>query len=262
MEKLLQKLGLTENQAKVYLGFLKSGEKMAADIAKKLRMDKSSVYRAVDELTKQGLLIVNPKKRGTTYKAASPEVLKEMLNIKKIELESQANSIKQLIDQLKKATQDERNTFILVEKGLGAVQQSMNRTLDAALKADKVIREKYRLDYPYFLDKEHVAFVNAFAQKRIQKGVSIRQLINFADKTVFAPIMKISQKLLKEIRLVPKELDDYHALRIGGDNVTIISFDKNKDYIVITINDPFVASLMKSMFDFIWNKSEVYTSST
>lgn len=259
MENLLQQLGLTENETKVYLAFLKHGEKVAADIARLLKMDKSSAYRAVETLTSKSLLIPNPKTRGTTYTAASPEVLKELIKAKQIELNSQLSSINQLIDTIKN-TQKDRGTYILVEKGLAAVQRSMNRTLEAAIKGDKIIKEKYRLDFPYFFDKSHRAFVDDFAKRRIKAGVSIQQIVNFAGRGFFSPIMKTDKKLLKEIHLMPKEMeDDFDGVRIGGDNVTIISFDKNKDYIVVTINDPFVAKTMRSMFDFIWKHSQVYT---
>lgn len=258
MENLLQQLGLTENETKVYLSFLKVGEKTAAELSRILKMDKSSTYRAVETLITKSLLIPNPRARGTTYSAANPDVLKELIKIKQIELNSQLTSINELINSLKQSSQD-RGTYILVEKGLSAVQRSMNRTLESAIKGDKIIKEKYRLDFPYFFRKEHRLFVNDFAQRRIKAGVTIRQIVNFAKQDYFTPIMKNDKKLLKEIRLMPKEMEkDFDGIRIGGDNITIISFDKNKDYIVVTINDSFVAQTMNAMFDFIWDHSQVY----
>lgn len=259
MEKLLGQLGLSKNQAEVYLAFLKSGEKVAAEISRDLKMDKSSCYRAVNELVQKNLLIPKLKKRGTTYKAANPEVLQELLNNKKTELESMSISIKHLIENLKFQSSSSRTTFIKVEKGIEAVKSSMERNLEEAYKSDKIIREKYRLDYPYFKDKGHIKFVNDFAQRRIKMGVSIRQIVNFAGQKVFAPIMKTSPKLLKEIRLMPKDLKDFNSMRVSGKVTCITSFDDKKDYIVITISDKYVAELTKNLFDFAWNRSEVYS---
>ena len=258
MEKTLLDLGLRENQVKVYLAFLRSGEKMAAEIARELKMDKSSCYRAVEELMEKNMLVPNSKRRGTTYEASNPEVLQELLNNKKTEFEGMSISIKHLIEMLKSQTSTFRNTYIKVEKGIQAIRNSMERNLEEALNSDKIIREKYRLDYPYFKDKEHVAWVNQFAQRRIKLGVSIRQIVNFAGSTTFAPIMKTSPKLLKEIRLMPEDIRDFNSMRVSGNWTSITSFDDKKDYIVITIYDKYVAELTKNLFDFVWNRSEVY----
>lgn len=220
-------------------------------------MDKSSAYRAVEELVEKRLLIPTPKKRGTTYEAANPEVLNELILNKKVELESQTISLNNFIAEIKKQSSN-RTTFIKVEKGIEAVRNAMDMDLESAINSDRLIREKYRLDHPYFTNPEHVKFVNNYIKKRINNKVSIKQLVHFAGKKVFSSIMKTSPSLLKEIRLMPKDIIDFNAFRIAGDTTHITSFDEKKDYIVIIITDKFVTELMKNLFDFVWNRSELY----
>ncbi len=258
MNTVLNQIGLTENEADIYLAFLKHKEQTAAAIARILHMDKSSCYRAVESLVTKGLLVTIPRKRGTTHSAASPEVLKELLSTRQLELKNQEQPLDLFIKKITKDAEGKRTTFIKVEKGIEAVRSSMDASLSAAVAAEKVIKERYRLDYPYFNDKEHVRWVNEFAKRRIQSGVSIQQIVDFAGRDVFAPIMKTDAKLLKEIRLMPKKMNDMQGVRIAGDTVCIISFDESKDYVVITIKDKFVAQLMESMFDFIWERSDLY----
>jgi hypothetical protein len=121
-----------------------------------------------------------------------------------------------------------------------------------------MIKEFYRLSFPYFQDKDHTKWVNEFAKRRIKAGVSIRQIVDFAGLDVFAPIMKSDKKLLKEIHLMPKEMKGMYGLRISGDVIHIISFDKDQNYIDITIRDTYVALLINSLFDFLWERSEKY----
>lgn len=256
MNEILKEIGLSNNESKIYLAYLKKGVGTAAKIAQELALDKSSSYRAVENLEKLGLLISNPKKRGTTYEPANVEVLKEILNKKKTELKLQETKLEDFINKIKKQNSLTRNTYIKVEKGLLAVQQSMDASLDAAFNADKLIRERYSLDYPYFYDKVHIRWVNDFAKRRITKRVNIKQIVNFAGNNNFAPIMKTAKALLKEIRLMPEGMNDDHSLRISGDLVVIISFDEKKDYVVITIKDKYVAELMSTIFDFIWTNSK------
>ena len=259
MNTILEQIGLTQNESNVYLAFLKHKEKTAAEIARILKMDKSSCYRAVESLVEKRLLITIPRLRGTTHSAVSPEVLKELLNQKKRELATQEQDLTQLINQLSHEHFDKRSTFIKVEKGIQAIRDGMDRNLEAAIASDKMIKEQYRLSFPYFKDKEHTAWVNDFAKRRIKAGVSIRQIVDFSGgEELFSPIMRTDKKLLKEIRLMPKEMKTLHGLRVSGDITNIISFDKDDNYIDITIKDKYVTELITSIFDFVWERSEKY----
>ena len=255
---ILEQIGLTANESAVYLAFLKRKEKTAAEIARIIKMDKSSCYRAVKSLVEKKLLITTPRPRGTTHSAVSPEVMREPLNQKKRDLAAQEEDLTQLISQLSCEHVDKRSTYIEVEKGIQAVRDGMDRNLEAAMAGDKMIREQYRLSFPYFKDKEHIDWVNAFARRRIKAGISIRQIVDFAGSDDFAPIMKTDKRLLKEIRLMPREMKGLHGLRVSGDITSLISFDEKKDYIVITVKDTYVEQLMNTLFDFVWERSEKY----
>ncbi len=255
---LLRTIGLTQNESAVYLMFLKHKQKTAAEVSRLLHMDKSSCYRAVESLVTQGLLITTPKKRGTTQSAVSPEILKELYHQKLSTLKQKESELDRFVSQLLKQDESKRSTFIKVETGIEAIRNGMDQNLDAAICSSKVIKEFYRLSFPYFQDKDHIKWVNAFAKRRIAAGVSIRQIVDFAGVDTFAPIMKSDKKLLKEIHLMPKEMKGLYGVRISGDITHIISFDKQQNYIDITIKDTYVTLLMNSLFDFMWERSKKY----
>jgi len=258
MNTTLTNLGLTENESAVYLALLKHKEKTSAEIARLISMDKSSCYRAVETLVARGLLITTPKKRGTTHTAVSPEVLKELHAQKMSSFKQEESELDRYITQLLKLDESRRSTFIKVETGIEAIRNGMDQNLEAAKKSNKLIKEFYRLSFPYFKDKNHEKWVNEFAKRRISSGVSIRQIVDFADVNTFAPIMKTDKKLLKEIHLMPKEMKGMYGVRMSGDITHIISFDKDNNYIDITIKDTYVTLLMNSLFDFMWARSEKY----
>lgn len=258
MNTILNQIGLTQNESTVYLTFLKHKETTTAEIARILHMDKSSCYRAVETLIAKSLLITLPKKRGTTHTAVSPEVLKELHHHRFSQLKQQESELDLFVSQLLKQDESSRNTFIKVETGIEAIRNGMDQNLEAAKKSTKLIKEFYRLSFPYFQDKGHQKWVNEFLKRRVKAGVSIRQIVDFADINTFAPIMKTDKKLLKEIHLMPKELKGLYGVRISGDITHIISFDKNNNYIDISIKDTYVTLLMNSLFDFMWERSEPY----
>lgn len=258
MNTILSQLGLTENESAVYLAFLKQGQQTAAKIARLLHMDKSSCYRAVESLVEWGLLLTHPKKRGTTHEAVSPNVLKDIYHLKLHSFKQQESELDQFVSQLLKQNEEHRNTFIRVETGIEAIRNGMDQNLEAAKNSTKMIKEFYRLSFPYFKDKQHIQWVNEFAKRRIAAEVSIRQIVDFAGSTTFAPIMKTDKKLLKEIHLMPKEMKGLYGVRISGDLTNIISFDKQQNYIDITIKDTYVTLLINSLFDFMWARSKKY----
>jgi len=254
----LTQLGLTQNESSVYLAFLKHKEKTSAEIARLLNMDKSSCYRAVEELVEKGLLITVPKKRGTTHTAVSPKVLKELFHLKLFAFKQQESELDRFVDSLVKQDESKRSTFIKVESGIQAIRNGMDQNLEAAIKTKTIIKEFYRLSFPYFQDVEHKKWVNEFAKRRIGANISTRAIVDFAGKTVFSGLMKTDEKLLKEIRLMPEEFKGLYGIRISGDVTHIISFDKDQNYIDITIKDTYVTLLMNSLFDFMWERSEKY----
>jgi sugar-specific transcriptional regulator TrmB len=257
MDTLLQQLGLTENETKVYLAFLKHGEKVAAEISRILKMDKSSTYRAVETLITKSLLIPNPKIRGTTYSSANLEVLKKLITNKKIELETQSQTLNMLINQLKSSSNNETKTFIKVEKGIEAIKQSFADSLECK---EKIIREKWSSNHPDLKEKNYVNFIYKTAELRIQKGILMRELSYTHEQTMYPTIEKTSKLILKEIRIMPDEIDKDISFRIYDHTMYLISLNELNELIIITIKDYFFVKLMKNLYDYIWSNSKPISS--
>ncbi len=244
-------LGLTENEFSVYSAFLKYGESSAAKIARIIKMDKSSTYRATENLERLGLLIKDYKDRGTTYKAASPDVLTDLYTSKKSQIDL-------IVEDLKKqSVSSTRSTYITIENGIGSLQFRLNESLDSK---EKLIREKFSNRFRHFSDQEHVKFINNFAKARTEKGIKIIQLedTDWSPEGPFKKIMTEKQKYLKEVKRLPTDAKfGENSLRIWDDTVNIISEDESGEFIIITIKDKLVVRLMKDMYDFMWNRSEI-----
>lgn len=59
------------------------------------------------------------------------------------------------------------------------------------------------------------------------------------------------------MRVNPADADVAHSFRLFGKESEIITFDEQDRIIVLAINDPLVTELLRSMFYFVWDKSEV-----
>lgn len=83
IQKVIEQLGFSAKEAKVYLAALHLGESHISDIAAKVNMPRSSVQMIVDTLHKEGLMNFYVMRRYKYWVAESPERL--LANLKKRE---------------------------------------------------------------------------------------------------------------------------------------------------------------------------------
>lgn len=255
MNTVLEKFGLSHNETRVYLGFHSNPLVSAAKLSKILKMDKSSVYRAVDHLYDLHLLVASRSRYGLVYRAVNPENLKELHKSAEAELEFNKSELFTFIEDLKTNSQAPLDPYIAVEYGIESVRKRMELNLASK---EKLIRERFR-DHRFFKNPQHIKFVKAYAKKRVRNRIHLKQLeLEYEEmEKVFGEIMNKPNKYLKEVRILPKEFNDNNSFIIWDNNINIISETAKGEILVVSIKDPNIAQLMKNMFDFIWMQSKV-----
>lgn len=78
MQEELQKLGLNEHEAKVYLAALSLGPSSAAQIAEHSNIKRPTVYLALENLAKQGLVFENLVGKKRLFEAEKPQKLEKL----------------------------------------------------------------------------------------------------------------------------------------------------------------------------------------
>jgi sugar-specific transcriptional regulator TrmB len=84
MQEDLKKLGLTENEIKVYISLLHLGETQVGGIINDLKIHRQIAYNAFDSLEKKNMVIKTMKNKVYHYQISDPGIILE--NIKKQEL--------------------------------------------------------------------------------------------------------------------------------------------------------------------------------
>ncbi|MEK7511852.1 MAG: helix-turn-helix domain-containing protein, partial [Patescibacteria group bacterium] len=85
--KELQKIGLSDKEAKVYLAVLGLGKASVQTIAAKAGVNRATTYSVLGTLKEKGLCSTFQKVKKTFYVVSSPDYLKEIFEIKKVEIE-------------------------------------------------------------------------------------------------------------------------------------------------------------------------------
>ena len=123
VNQLLQKLGFSDNEAKVYLAALESGLSSAQNIALKAGLKRTTAYSVLSYLVNRGVMGKTKIKGKTRFVAEPPQRLLTLIN----ELES---GIKQALPQLDAIyNRNDVKPKITFYEGVNAVQKIYDDTL-------------------------------------------------------------------------------------------------------------------------------------
>src|SRR3989344_1905685 len=98
--KILEELGLTLGEIKVYLALLKLGSSSTGPIAKESQVSRSKLYIILDKLEKKGLASHVEEKGVTYFQAAEPSKIKDYLKEKEETVKKLQQDFEKFLPQL------------------------------------------------------------------------------------------------------------------------------------------------------------------
>lgn len=247
---MLTQLGFTNNEAVVYSYILNHPDLTASEISKRCMLDKSSTYRACDELVKRNLLLTSPVKKGIIFRALSPTVLYEIVNKQESELKKKREIINEIINNIN--IEKSVKTHISVEYGEDALEKWMNESLKCESKESFQLLHKFSNLYR---SDRHKDFNKEFVKKRNENEIKLYLLEDIAPN-MSKIIESRKQNTFKEIRIIPENFDFKHSLIIFDNTSVVQTFGENGEIIVTTIKDKYTTEMFLSIFKYIWNCSD------
>ena len=102
METLTQllQLGLSENEAKVYLAALELGPTTAMQVSQKAEINRPTAYVQIDNLMEMGLMSSYTSGKKRYFTVEHPDRLRDMLKIKEKEIAEQKKYLKEILPEL------------------------------------------------------------------------------------------------------------------------------------------------------------------
>ncbi|MCR4328107.1 MAG: hypothetical protein NUV53_01165 [Patescibacteria group bacterium] len=98
---VLEKLGLSENEALLYSVMLKYPKSTVQELATRSPFPRTMLYYVLNQLSQKGLVSTSKDKWRTLYIAENPERLYELLAEREKEFEKQAHAVREIIPELK-----------------------------------------------------------------------------------------------------------------------------------------------------------------
>jgi len=99
--KYLKEIGLSEKEAEVYLSLLEGDSYSILVLAKKTKINRTTIYPVIKSLQEKGLVSETTIDGKTHYQAESPDRLETFVERQKILIEESSKKIKDIIPQLK-----------------------------------------------------------------------------------------------------------------------------------------------------------------
>lgn len=100
LEVLLEKIGLAEKEAKVYLALLELAQDSVQNIAKKAKVTRPNTYVILEKLLKMGLVSSHQEGKKTLFVATSPTELENIIDKQIKELELRKKELKESMNQM------------------------------------------------------------------------------------------------------------------------------------------------------------------
>lgn len=241
----LKPLGLGEKETRVLLVLLENGPMLASSIAKTAKLNRTTTYGILKELSEKGLASSAERKGTTRFQSIAPELLPGYIERRQKELEEGKQQIADLLPQIALL----RNRGRILPKvqffdGRKGVEQAYEDTLEN--NPDKKLYEITGIDGVYAnLDPD---FVRYYIEKRARLGIHSTYIT--PETPLSHEAKKDDGKYLREAKFIPPEFSFNTEIAIYGNKVGMFSFALENP-VAILIEDETIAKTMKTLFDFM-----------
>jgi len=230
---VLENIGLSPTEIKIFIIILEIGESKAGKIIKKSGSQSSSVYNAINSLIERGFISYTKKSQIKYYKAADPEAILNYIELKKREF-------LKLLPELKARQAKKQEGGVEFFKSYNGIKTIMSGLLKNVRKGD--IYRTFSVEDPDQYEKARERVYRATKQliktkKVLVKGIFHEKTRNKSTKT------SVMQKRYIDFPMPPNTI-------IIKDKVAIISWKEEPSGILIHSKD--IADTYIEFFEHIW----------
>lgn len=251
MEKTLEKLGLSRNEAKVYLALLDTGLTSAKLIIEKTNLHRQLVYDALNLLIEKGLVSYVIQANRKYFKAANPKQFLDYFNKKRKEIQEEEQLFKKILPELetkRKSKLEEQEATIY--RGLKGIKSLL----------DDIINERKELitigtsDIKAEAFSYHLKFnLPRFHKIREQKKIPFKILLSedLKQRAKYFNTLKYSKA-----KILPKEFTSNSSTNIYGDKVSIMMWGSQPFGVLIKSKD--IAEAQRKHFNLLWKIGKTF----
>ena len=236
--QILEDIGLTNAEIKVYLALLELGSATAGPILEKTGLQNSVVHMTLNKLIEKGLISFVKEGKRNRYQASNPKHIVEYIDEKKERFEQI------LPDLLKKQKISKEKPEIITFKGIKGVKELLLELLDAGGTEHHTFgstKESLMLGESWWVN---------YHKKRSQKGITAKLMFNESLK-----YWKAEVKYPKaEVRYTKAGFEPLTETIIRNDKIGIIIWTEKP--LGVLIHNKTAALSYDKFFEIMWKAAE------
>ena len=239
LEQILQNIGFTDKESRIYLASLEIGSAPASDIAKKAQLNRVTAYEILKKLVHQGLARTYIKNKIKYFSVIEPKIL---LNKQKDYLSNFEKSLPELESVYKKSPNKPKISFY---EGPEFLKNVYEATLN---NKEKVIYDITNAEA--LLKTLPLEYHKEYWEKRLKKGIKAKVIAPDSEKGKWTK--EEGKKVNRETRLFDQKKYNIPNEIVVWDNKIALSSFSNK--ISVIIEDVEIAQSIKTIWQMVWDK--------
>jgi len=246
MEEILERIGLTKNESKIYLTLLKIGTSRVSTLLKKSGLNSGKIYDYLESLQNKGLVSESVINNVRHFSPAPPKRIRDYLQIKKEQMlkeEQLAESLIRDLEPLRKVALEEPRSVTYT--GYKGFQTAVEEAFDDLEKGDEILA----MGVTELKDKKLNDFWKRWSNKRIRSKIKARMIFSEASEyySTFKRFRFTDSRVLEGITPV--------AVDVFGKKTTLI-LNYAEPLSVTLIKSENTAQSFREFFEQLWKQAK------
>jgi len=245
IRKALKEIGLSDKECAVLLVLLEKGSMYAAAIAKTAKLNRTTAYGILKELSGKGLASQIKRDGADQWQSIAPELLPGYIERRRDALTESSKAVENALPQIKLLrTKGKALPKVQFFEGVDGLKQAYEDTLEN--NKEKRLRDITGIDAAFNLFD--AAWIEYYLKKRAKLGV---QCVDLVPDTDWGHKSKLDdEKYIRTTKFLPREHGFDAEVSIYDNKVGIFSYAENNP-VAILIEDDTISHMMKTLFDFM-----------
>jgi DNA-binding MarR family transcriptional regulator len=235
-EEVLQDLGLSVNEAKVFVALLNIGATTAGKIAEKCKLHRTNVYDSLERLGEKGLVSFILKDDKKLFEAADPQSLTRLVEERRSKLDT-------IMPQLLLDKQMAKKASAHILEGMKAWRM----TLFNLLNYNQTV---YMFGIPKRAPEVSVGFIEMFHKTRIARKILMKHIYN---ENAVDRIKYLNSLKMTEAKYLPQQFNSPVSTIVCGKEILIMHWEEPYTFIRIE-NEP-LADSYKNYFELMYKQA-------
>lgn|SRR3989338_3778491 len=243
--EILEKIGLTRSESRVYVALLKLGTTGVGEIINEAHISRSKIYDVLGRLIEKGLVSSVKEGKIRRFNAISPKRIHEFIDLQRKEVEKREKELNLIIPQLNNISPKSK-AHAEILSGPRGIRAFFDMSIYNNHKKEEILVLGYSKDASLYFH----AYFREYHKERISRKIPGRVIYDY--ETWF--LKERDKRKFVEQRYLPKGVTTPAFIYIFGDTVGTITFTKGQR-ICFMIQNKIVARSYKEYFNMLWKQS-------